>query len=275
MLVSRYALIIKGEGAASALGRKLTNTSGLTPEEAEQAEDADTDPDAFAMDIDDGIVFGAERGYTLEAVRQNQIPNDKLGEHLLTYLRMMLAPLRVDAASEILSDFSKLNFSSSRAARQTFGETIRILQNVMRHQFYDRVYRWRVGAFANNPNDKLFIGDLDIDDLLDAATWTLPTPQLNGKEAAEEAAFRIKTGQKSYSAALMEQNINPDEHRAQIISDITTAIEAAKEIEKRTGVSIDWRPLAGMESAKTEAAEIAKQKSKEEGDEDDADNAAA
>lgn len=252
-MVSRFAFSLVGQDAPSVLKNQLNqlSTDGTTTTETETEAPEDS---VSTFDISDGMIFAAKNGYSLNPIKANTVP-DKLADHLLTYLRFMLSPLRVDAASGVLSDFSKLNFSSSRAARQAFAEIARIMQSSLITQFYDRVFRWRVGAWLIDPKQNLIAkNDAETEQLLNAGNWILPAPQINSKEAAEEALIKISGGLEVYDEVLKASNKDPEEHVKLIAASIKRAIETAKQIEEETGVQVPFEVFCGRDVSKTKEA---------------------
>lgn len=245
-MAANYAIAVEA-AAAPEWGKQMAEANTVDAETGEDISDDPLEGRTFAME--DCQIFLGRQGEKISTISHNGIPNVQLGEHALTYLRIISSVIGCDAATFVLSDYSKVNYSSSRAANISLGKVVSRFQNMLAYTFYDRVGRWLIGswgALGLVPNAV---------ELLDTVAWIFPKPPIiDAKGEAEAAEKELALGLVTHNQLLLQRNTDPAVYLEQRKQEIIEAIRVANEITQETGEEIHWQTLVGMPQGKTEAA---------------------
>jgi len=221
--------VLDSEARAWRLQSKIVATV-LSSDAGAPLGDVDTE-DIEVLEDDVSMVWQARPGDSLSIV-DRAIPGRSFPDGLRMYLRVIGQgiglPLEV-----VLLDWTQSNFSQSRAALAAanawFGRRRARFSRVLQ-----RIASWGIPA--------------QWDAVAPALPWADPQAE------AETAAARLDRGLSAYSDEIRRLGSDPEETRSRVARDIERAIEAAREIEARTGVSVPWERLAGLAPGKTELA---------------------
>lgn len=246
-LLSRQGLIINRENAGE-LGYQMSSTAPPNPT------NDDTTPDSVQdrwVDFNDISVFFGKPGEKISAVDQSNIPNTQLGEHVLTFLRVISSVVGVDAATFVLQDWSKTSFSSSRAAHVSLTKWVKTYQNILTNRFYRPVARWLLGTAMDN-------GELPEErknEILEQFTFVMPKPKMVDQEGEAKAnQLEMNMGLTTYSKMCLERNMDPAQVLAHRKQEMIDAIIISQDIEKQTGVKVPYQAFCGLEISKSLSA---------------------
>jgi lambda family phage portal protein len=181
-----------------------------------------------------------------------QVPNPGAMEHF----RLMLTLLGINLGLPLVMvtmDASDTNFSGWRGAVDQARMGFKRNQAWLIDNFLTPVYRWKVRQWTDpNSGDPRLIaaakkliqsgGDLY------AHAWSTPKwPYIQPLQDAQADALRVEKRQISPRRQLAERGLDIDDIRVETIADngdwIVDAINKAKQIEKETGVTVDWHEL--------------------------------
>ncbi len=255
-MAANYAIAVEAD-SAPAWGEKMAEASTTDPETGETYE-TDDPLEGRSFSMEDCQIFLGRKGEKISTVSHNGIPNVQLGEHVLTYLRIISSVIGCDAATFVLSDYSKVNYSSSRAANVSLSKVVSRFQNQLGYTFYDRVGRWLIGSWGA-------MGIIsNSEELLDTIAWIYPKPPIiDAKGEAQAAELELSLGLTTHNDLLLARNIDPSVYLAQRKQEILDAINTANEIKQETGVDVKWECLIGFPYSVTSSKEETKPEEKE------------
>ena len=241
-VASQYAVVVEKENAnqvaAQLAAQQYTTEEGEAPTE-------DEDLEGRYVTVDDVQTFFGKVGEKVTVVNQSGVPNTQLGEHVLTFLRIISSVIGCDAATFVLSDYSKVNYSSSKAANVALTRTIKRFQNELAYSLYDRVGRWLVGTWALT--DEVFI-KADETLIVNSVSWIFPKPAIiDSKSENEAAAKELELGLNSHGDILLARNLDPETVLQKRKAEIIRAYQITEEIKTETNgaVVVPWEILVG------------------------------
>jgi capsid protein len=238
-LLSRMGLIINEDEA---------DKKGYLRSKADPAK-ATTDTEGHLAtritQTDYALIYHAPIGSKITGVERN-IPGASFTESLQTYLRLIGLPLGIPLELMLL-DWTKSNYSQSRAVLEQVYENFLKWQHKIRDFFYGPLFKWKLAAWQKQKlvvkNDKL------------VAEWILPTfPWLDQMKEAKAQGEKVERGFTTHAAVVKSLNQDPDEVLAGRKSEIEDAIKTSHEIEKKTGTKVPWQLFAGLTAPKSAPA---------------------
>ena len=243
-VVSKHALIVKKRDAEEV-------AASMSVASEESGTDTFIDPVGMS-DMGDALIFWSnDPDADLQAVNHNGVPNDRLGEHLLTYCRLISSTCGLDAAAVILHDYSQYNYSSSKASQIGMRRTVNRIQSLLIHRLYRPLINWILGSEMANPESNL----KENPDLFDSYDVILPVPPVaDDKSASSNIKTELETGITTHEQVLSERNIDRQTFLTQRKEEIVSAIEIAKQIEEETGEKVDWEQFCGASVHATKKA---------------------
>jgi lambda family phage portal protein len=181
-----------------------------------------------------------------------QIPNPGAMEHFRLILTMLGVNLGLPLVI-LLMDASETNFSGWRGAVEQARMGFRRNQRWLIEHFLTPVYQWKVRQWIDTATGDPQLAKLaaqveaENGDIY-GHTWTAPKwPYIQPLQDAQADALRVEKRQTSPRRQLAERGLDIDDIRGEIIGDntalIMACIEASKQIEQKTGESIDWHEL--------------------------------
>lgn len=227
---ARLALLVnREEGAERAFEESATD-------ETKTAEDGDIGDRVSEWDY--GLVFHGEIDENVSSMDRS-IPGKNFPETVRMFLRIagMASGLPLEI---ILLDWTQSNYSQSRAVLQQAFLTFTARQKLLINCWYSNIYRWKItewiAAGKLSPRPDQFAHD-----------WIVPEfPWIDALKETQAHGEKLDRGLTTYSQVIKAQNEDPDSTFDIRKQEIIRAQEAAKEIEKQTGIPTPWRPLAGM-----------------------------
>jgi len=154
---------------------------------------------------------------------------------LLIFLRLLGLPLGLPL-EVILLDWTKSNYSQSRAVLEQAYQTFLGWQQLLRQYFLDPVLRWKLAEWQIAlPADAWW-------------EWNAPTfPWLDQLKEAQAQAKKLSCTMTTLDAVCKGLRSDRRAIVKQRSIEIREAIKEAQKITKETGETVDWRLFAGVE----------------------------
>ena len=229
-LLARLALsVTRDEAGARAFGESTADSDATGTEMAMRVQE-----------IGYALLFHARPGDEIKGIERN-IPGKDFGASVTMFLRLLGLPLGLPLEI-ILLDWTKSNYSQSRAVLEQAYVTFLAWQMLLADFFMEPVYRWQLARWVKQGLVP------DREDIAEHA-WLMPTfPWLDKLKEAQAYGEQIDRGMTTLGQVC--KGLKQD--RVEVIdareAEILDAIARAQAIEKKTGVSVPWQILAGMKS---------------------------
>lgn len=183
------------------------------------------------------LIFWGEQGDEVKAMERTA-PGRSFGDSWTAMVRPLGLPLGLPLELIVL-DWTKSNYSQTRAVIAICQDTFLGWQMVLEDAFYAPMFAWWLERAIAAKMVKPAPGDY-------VADWIKPAfPWISLLEETNAWGERIERTLASFSEGVKSQNRDPDAVRAQQMADDIEAIRIAKEIEKQTGVVVPWERYAG------------------------------
>lgn len=232
-ILSRLAVSITRSGAADSAYLE----SAADPQANTSANSAD-----LALRITDlgtALVFNGEPGDEVKGIERN-LPSQNFTESIQTFLRIIGLPLGMPLEL-ILLDWTKSNYSQTRAVLEHAYQTFIGIQSLLEDFFYKPILEWQIqrwvadGLIAKRPDGLNH-------------SWIKPTfPWIDALKEAQAHGAKLDRSFTTHSHVCKSLGIDREEVLNTRDSEIIDAINRAKEIQKTTGVEVSWKTLAGFE----------------------------
>lgn len=223
----------------------VTRANGplLAPQDSRADENlAGTDTSGRAStrvrEFDYGTFFEGEPGDEIKGIERS-VPGKNFTEDVTMMLRLMGLPLGLPIEI-ILLDWTKSNYSQSRAVLEQAYVTFRKWQSRLRCFFHSPVYRWVID---------LAVADGRLAKRADmyAHEWIRPSfPWIDQLKEAQAYGAKVDRGFCTHAQVLKSLDQDRDDVVAARDREVRDAIERAKKIEADTGVKVPWEIFAGM-----------------------------
>lgn len=230
-MISRFVLTVS---------RKDGEQKAYTESKVDPNSDGDTSGEMAARltELGYAIIFQGEPGDEVKGIDRN-IPSMNFGETIRMFLRLLGLPMGLPLEL-ILLDWSKANYSQSRAVLEQAYQNFLKIQQKLIASFFDPLARW-------------ICPELDERDNLHHA-WIAPTfPWIDQLKESQAQASKLDRCLTTHTAALKTQNLDRDEVIELRQREVAEAIAIAHEIKEKTGVDVPWQLFAGVETQKAEA----------------------
>ncbi len=232
-LLARIAISINRTGATSiAYGTSAED-------ETKSGEDLDGDFATRVHELDQALIFHGEKGEEVKAIERN-LPGKDFPASVTMFLRLLGLPLGLPL-EVILLDWTKSNYSQSRAVLEQAYVAFRGWQFLLEDFFYVPVYEWvidraiRSGALKSRPDSG-------------AHEWIKPTfPWIDQLQEAEAYSKKLDRGFCTQAQVLKSLNADREDVVGARQKEIEDAIARSKELEKKTGEKVPWQLFAGLE----------------------------
>lgn len=247
-MLSRMAISVTRED-----GPKIGQTESVADPNAEEGDLA-----TRITEIGYALIFQAKPGEKVAGIDRN-LPGANFSESIRMFLRLLGLPLGLPLEI-ILLDWTKSNYSQSRAVLEQAYQTFLGFQEMLEEFYYREEYKWRVNQWIE---DKLLPDRKDKYE----HSWIKPTwPWIDQLKEAQAAGMVVDRGFETHTNVCKSRNKEREDVVAMRVMEVTDAIEKAKAIQKETGVLPPWEIFAGMDPYKSNEAK------KNEGDEIIAEN---
>ena len=187
------------------------------------------------------LIFNAKPGEKVTGIERN-IPGKNFSESIRTFLRLLGLPIGLPLEL-ILLDWTKSNYSQSRAVLEQAFETFLGWQQIMEDFYYRPLFEWKLeqwkkaGLLGANVTFKV--------------EWIKKTfPWIDPLKEAQAYATQVERAFTTHRRACKSLNLDQEEVVAQRGKEIQNAIEMVQAIEKQTSVKVPWEYFAGIEPAK-------------------------
>ncbi len=191
--------------------------------------------------FDAGLIFHGEPGEEVKGIERN-IPGKDFTASLSMFLRLMGLALGMPLEI-ILLDWTKSNYSQSRAVIMQAARTFEGWQDLAEDFFHRPVYQWAIdlavkkGVLAERPD--MYTHD-----------WIRPSfPWIDQLKEAQAYSLQVDRSFATHSQVLKSQGLEREDIVAAVDREIRDAIERAQAIEADTGVKVPWEPFAGRTPA--------------------------
>jgi capsid protein len=230
-MLSRMAISITREEAP----RKAYAESAVDTSKSGTAE-SEGDPATRIHELDVALIFHGKPGEKVEGIQRN-IPSDSFSESLRMFLRLLGLPLGLPLEL-ILLDWTKSNYSQSRAVLEQAYQNFSDLQDALEDDYYTPLAEWLIARGAKD----LALGNEPV-----AFSWIRPTfPWIDQLKEAEAQGAKLDRCLISHSAVCKSLNSDRDDVVAARDKEVRDAIERADAIKKETGTAVPWQIFAGL-----------------------------
>lgn len=229
-LISKIALLtIRKDGAERALFENSPNGT--------------TDDGIYLENwSDEAMVFHGSPEEELRTLERN-IPSKDFPQSLLTFLRVICSPLGL-SPELVLSDFTKANYSQSRATAILTHRNLKRYQRIAK-DIINQIVAWKIEDYSGDSEPPEYHTDIYLPKAF----------MLSTKEEVETLSDRVGTCISSHSEIAGEYGWDLEELLDVRAIEIQMAIQKSKEIEEKTGEHVPWQILSGIsklaESPKT------------------------
>ncbi len=193
-------------------------------------------------ELDYALIFHAKPGETVAGIERN-IPGKNFSESLRTFLRLMGLPLGLPLEL-ILLDWTKSNYSQSRAVLEQAFQTFLGWQFALEDEYYTPDLEWMI---------RYWISKGLVKERQDGANheWIKPTfPWIDQLKEAQAYAAKIDRSFTTHAMVCKSLNVDRNDILEIRVSEIMDAIDRAKKIKESTGVDVPWQIFAGLEAPK-------------------------
>jgi lambda family phage portal protein len=235
----------------------------------EQAGNTEGRPSTRVTELDYALIFHGEPGDEVKGIDRN-IPGKDFPASLSTFLRLLGLPLGLPL-EVILLDWTKSNYSQSRAVLEQAFVSFRRWQSVLEKFFHRPVYRWfiesAVAARQLSARPNMFKHE-----------WIKSTfPWIDQLKEAEAWSMKLDRSFSTQAQVLKSLGLDRDEVLTTREREVREAIAIANKIKTDTGVDVPYQTFAGLAVPSAAPAQPAAEKGKrgkpaeEDDDEEDAD----
>lgn len=252
-MLARYAVAVTRQAGAE---------QGYEESMADDKKSSDSltgDTATRITELDYAMIFHGEPGDEVRGIDRN-IPGQNFTESLMMFLRLLGLPLGLPLEI-ILLDWTKSNYSQSRAVLEQAYQAFLGWQMLIEESFLDRVLAWKVKGWEVS-------GDLDGeygDEILEYATWIKPTfPWIDILKETQAYGEKISLCISTHAETCRSAGRERDDVVAAREKEIRDAIERSQKIKADTGVDIDWRLFAGLKADAPKATPAPEKKPDEE-----------
>ena len=222
----------------------ITREGGPEQGYAESVEDGNATDDELATrmtEMDYALIFHGQPGEKVEGIARN-IPGSNFSESLLMFLRLLGLPLGLPLEI-ILLDWTKSNYSQSRAVLEQAYQTFLSWQNLIEDFFLTPVLEWKIKQWQDE-------GKIAKTTTLQHE-WIKPTfPWIDQLKEAQAYGAKVDRGFATHGQVCKSLNAERDDIVNTRVIEVKDAIERAQKIEEDTGVIVPWQIFAGLDASK-------------------------
>lgn len=223
------------------------SSAGTLAFQTSQPDDAKSDTEGnFASrvhELDQALIFHGELGEEIKGVERN-IPGKDFTASLMMFIRLGGLPLGFPL-EVILLDWTKSNYSQSRAVLEQFHTSFQCWQVLIEHFFHRKVYRWAIELALASHRLAPPAGQADPF----RHEWIKPTfPWIDQLKETEAYGAKLDRSFCTHSEVLRGLGRDREEVLTGIELEIRDAIARSKKIEAETGVKVPWEPFAGKKA---------------------------
>jgi lambda family phage portal protein len=223
MLAHLAMTVTRGEGPAAAYGEST----------------ADTQDTKFRIqELDYATIFHARPGESIAAVDRN-IPGGDFEKSMIVFLRMLGLPLGMPLELVML-DWTKSNYSQSRAVMQQAYQTFGHWQNLLKTRSLSRIYKRKIEEWVKG-------GKLAANAQAYRHEWITPSfPWIDEAKELEAQGKKIELSLSSHGEICKALQHDRDTIVSARETEIRDAITRAKNIKEQTGVDVPYQLFCGL-----------------------------
>lgn len=199
-------------------------------------------------EVDYALIFHGEKGEEIKGVEHN-LPGSNFSESLIMFLRLLGLPLGLPLEI-ILLDWTKSNYSQSRAVLEQAYQIFLGWQFLIEEFFLRPVYEWKIAQWTNagslgRRKDGLW------------HEWTKPTfPWIDQLKEAQAYAAKLDRGFSTHAMVCKALDLDRENVIIARKQEVLDAIEIADDIKKQTGRDVPWQIFAGLEAEPSAKGQI-------------------
>ncbi|HUT11093.1 MAG TPA: phage portal protein [Thermoguttaceae bacterium] len=243
-LLARYAVaVLREEGPTLAFDESAADT------ERAGADTAGDDTTTRVTELDYALIFHGQPGESVKGIERN-IPGKDFPESIRMFLRLVGLPLGLPLEI-ILLDWTKSNYSQSRAVLEQAYETFQAYQDILEHQFFAPLLQWKLAAWAGDTKVGKRAGEelrtgLSRDDT-PVIEWIRPTfPWLDQLKEAQAQAAKLDRTLTTHAHVCKSLKLDREDVLSTREREVAEAIEIADRLSKQFDRPIPWEPFAGL-----------------------------
>ncbi len=237
MLARLAVSVTREDGAVLAYGES-------EPDPEKSTGDTSGDLSMRMTELDYALIFHGNPGEKVQGIERN-IPGKDFSESLRMFLRLLGLPLGLPLEL-ILLDWTKGNYSQSRAVLEQAYQTFLGWQKLLEASVHSAVYEWKVEGWQR-------AGVLPARADAMAHEWIKPSfPWIDKLKEAQSYGVLLDRGLTTHALACKALNMDRGEVVAARVAEVEDAIKRAKEIKEATGVDVPWQMFCGLKPPKPE-----------------------
>jgi capsid protein len=234
-LLSRLAVSVEQEG-----GGELGYTESKE-DPNKSADELEGDLATRMTELNYALIFRANPGEKVTGIERN-IPGKNFSESLRMFLRLLGLPIGCPLEL-VLLDWTKSNYSQSRAVLEQAYENFIGWQNKLIGFFFAPLFEWKLAGWRQA---NLFAKKAEV-----TAGWITPTfPWIDQLKEAQAQAAKLDRGLTTHSLVCKSLKLD----RAEVVTareiEVRDAIDKAAKITEETGVEVPWQIFCGLEVPK-------------------------
>ena len=253
------------------LAVSITREGGAETGYDDSVEDADattTEAATRLTELDYALIFHGEPGDEIKGIEHN-IPGKDFSQSLTMFLRLLGLPLGIPL-EVILLDWTKSNYSQSRAVLEQAYQAFLGWQMLLEEHFYTPVLEWKIRQWINagllKPTKAIGEGEF-------SPVWIKPTfPWIDQLKETQAHGAQVDRAFTTHAIVCKSKGMERDDVVNSREEEIRDAIERAKRIEAETQVKVPWQLFAGLDVQKSAPPSAPPEPEKD--DEDEADDEA-
>jgi len=230
-LLARLALTInkeEGDAYGYEVSRADTDKTGA---------EAEGDLATRITELDYALIFHAKPGEKVSGVDRN-IPGRNFSDSLIMFLRLLGLPLGLPLEI-ILLDWTKSNYSQSRAVLEQAYQSFLGWQFLLQDFFHIPIFEWKVAEWQRRglipKREKVQF------------EWIKPTfPWIDKLKEAQAYGAQLDRGFTTHTQVCKSLNTEREDVLRTRQSEVREAIEIAQKIKRDTGEAVPWQIFAGL-----------------------------
>jgi capsid protein len=208
------------------------------------------------------LVFNAEPGEKIQGVERN-IPGKNFTESIVMFLRLLGLPLGMPLEL-VLLDWTKSNYSQSRAVLLQAYKTFVLWQQLIEDFFHDPVLDWKIREWC-----KAGLLPRKLAQTAIKRQWLVPTyPWLDLVKEAEAYGLKVERCFSTHAEVCKSLDSDLEDVLRARRSEVERAIKIKQEIKKETGENVPYEIFCGLKVQPTAAGKQTKG-GKDEGNEEE------
>ena len=193
-------------------------------------------------ELDYALIFHGRPGEEIKGIERN-IPGKNFSESLVMFMRLLGLPLGLPL-EVILLDWTKSNYSQSRAVLEQAYQAFLAWQLLIEDFLHRPLYEWKLNKWVRE-------GLLADRDDRYAHEWIRPTfPWIDQLKEAKAYAAKLDRGFATHAQVCKSLNVEREDVIEIRDREVRDAIKLAQSITADTGQPVPWQIFAGLEVPK-------------------------